>query len=202
MTDVSDITAAALEEGVFSFADAITDRAYPEFRVPVHLDEAKVQRLLEISDKLENLDDSITPEKLEELQEEHDGLADQINKDAFHVVVRGIAPDVYDSVRDTAYGVYPAEFEEGEHVVTGMPWKREIPNDERMDYYLNLLRMKHIVYIENAKGQKDDSFLADAAAFSGVWSKLPRVARVKIDEAIQKSVISVDYYRELADEVF
>ncbi len=34
----------ATQPAVFNFAEAILDRSYPEFEVPIYLDEKKVQR--------------------------------------------------------------------------------------------------------------------------------------------------------------
>jgi hypothetical protein len=85
--------------------------------------------------------------------------------------------------------------------ITGQPIKTPIDNEDRDELITMLYRQAHLVSITSPKGEVDEDFV-DIEKVRVMFARLPFVARAKVDQAIQKATIAVDFYRELTDEVF
>lgn len=221
---------AATTPETFDFAETVLGRSYPEFDVPVYLDEKSIQKLIETERKRSELTQRLgaTPieiadptelgedgfplmtknpaavklaEELEYLDLEYDELVQRLKDQRYLVRITGIAPEESIRIQDASYEAYPKEFEESEHPLSGAKIKTEKENDARDTLYAALLRQAHIVSITAPNGAKDNSF-TDIEKVIVTFQRLPLVARAKIDQAINESTIAVDFYDELADEVF
>lgn len=214
MTDVVKATEAALTPATFDFAKAVLDRDYPEIKVPVYLNERKAQRLVDVTVRLLELDQRVTSkthkaskedaDKLSALQEEHDQLADELKAEEYTILIRGISPEESLELEDVAYAKFEREYDETVHPLSGQTVKTEKENDKRDEFYATLIRQAHIVSVTAPNGAIDTDFKGEdnLEKVRVTWARLPFLARVKVDNAINDSKVSVDYYRELADEVF
>lgn len=216
----------ATQPDTFDFAAAVDGRSYPSFEVPVYLDEENVQKLLDLDRERARLElrvakrvtvtesedsetvKSIVPmptdgqaEELQALDEKYTALVEQLRSDRYIVTVTGISPERNIEILDESYEKYPREFEESVHPLTNVPMKTEVENAERDTYYTARLRQEHITSIVAPNGAKDTSF-ADLNKVITTFRRLPALARMKIDQAINESTISVDFYDEIVDEVF
>lgn len=195
----------------FNFANAVLDRAYPEIKVPIYLDEFKAQKLVDVTLDLKLLENRLTramgetpvelAEELEKLTDQRDALAAELKAEEYIVTIRGISGDQTQKIEEKAYSEFPREYEESVSPLTGATVKEELPNDKRDEYYTNLLRQAHLQSITAPDGAVDDDF-SDIEVVTATWRRLPLIAILKIDEAINKSRVAVDYYLELTDEVF
>lgn len=213
-TDVAAATEAALTPTTFDFALAVQDREYPEITVPVYLNERKAQQLVDVTDRMLELDQRVSrlsteapvelAQRLAALQDEHDALVEELKAEEYIILVRGIAPEDSQTIEDETYEVFPREFNETQHPITGQVVRTEIESEERDELFATRLRQAHIVSVTAPNGAVDTDFKGEAniEKMRLTFSRLPIVARVKLDAAINASKVSVDYYRELADEVF
>lgn len=205
-----DAATAAVAPDTFDFAAAIMDRSYPEFEVPVYLDEKLVQHLLRVEEDREELYTTIANSKepsveqaqrLEEIEEEFEAVREQLRAQKYTVQIRGISPEAVDILDKQAQEEYPKQFEETTHAMTGATVRTEIPEPKREELLSTLLRQAHLVSVTAPNGAVDRDF-SDIEKVKAMFARLPLVARVKIDQAINESTIAVDFYRELTDEVF
>lgn len=210
MTDPKAAAEAALTPTTFNFAEAVLDRSYPEFSVPVYLNELAVQKMVTTSEARFELETRIARSnnpgvdlavKLEELQGNYEQAVDALKADEYTVVVRGISPEASIKLDDLSYEAFPKEFEESTSPITGQVTKNEIPSDDRDEEFVLLLRQAHLVSVTAPNGAVDTDW-SDKEKVRAMFARLPLMARAKIDEAIQGCTIAVDFYRQLADEVF
>jgi hypothetical protein len=211
MTDSNEKAAKdALTPSTFNFVDAILDRAYPEFKVPVYINEAAVQAMLETNKTRLELEDRIKSianpglewaEKLEAAQKAYDEAVESLKSQKYTVTIRGIAPELVIELDEKTYEDIPAEYEESISPITGFVTKTEIPNDKRDEEFVVLIRQAHLVSVEAPDGSVDSDW-TDKEKVRAMFMRLPVLARAQVDEAINNCTIKVDYYRELADEVF
>ena len=204
----------AITREKFSFAAAVNDRAYPEIDVPIYLDEAAAREFVTLQKEREVLDakmikaDALGQGKVAssaatavaELEEKIDAVRDLLDRSRVVVRVRGVAPSDTDALRTEAFQAFPVEYDEVVSPITGAVTKTEKPNPERDSYYAALIRHAHIVSVTAPDGAEDSGFSVDE--LTATWSKLPIVARVKIDDAINDTVVSVDFYRDMVSPVF
>lgn len=210
MTDPKKAAEDALTPTTFNFAEAVLDRSYPEFRVPVYLNESAVQRLIEVKKELLTLEGRIAKttnpgldaaEKLEKLQKIYEDTVDELKNQEYIVTIRGIAPEEFVRLEELTYELYPREFEESVSPVTGQVTRTEIENEDRDLEFATLYRQAHLVSVEDSNGAVDSDW-SEKEKVRATFARLPHVSRTKIDEAIKACTIAVDFYRELADEVF
>lgn len=210
MTDTKERVAAVTTPETFNFVETVLDRSYPEFTVPVYLDEAAVQKMLTTNGERLELEERIAKmtnpgpeyaERLEKLQLAYENAVDTLKDKVYKVVVRGIAPEESIKIEALATEKYPIEYNESTSPITGQIIKNELPSDERDAEFATLLRQAHIVSVTNPEGAVDTDW-SDAEKVRVLFTRLPLVARGKIDEAINACTIDVDFYRELVDEVF
>jgi len=201
---------AATTPETFDFAAAVLDRSYPEDDVAVYLDEKRIKRLLEVEAERDALEVRIAKSKkpgidwankLDELTKEYDALVDSLRSQRYTVKIKGISPEDSIELEEKAYEAFPREYEEVPHTVTGHLVKTEKPSDKRDEHFAALIRQAHIVSITAPNGAVDTNF-SDVEKVKAVWQRLPLVARAKLDQAINEATITVDFYRELVDEVF
>ena len=204
----------AIKREKFSFAAAVNDRAYPEIDVPIYLDEAAARDFLTLQKEREAIDAKMikanalgqggpatdAANKAAELEAQIDALRERLNDSKVVVRVKGVAPSETDELRKQAFESFPVEYDEAVSPITGAVTKTEKPNDKRDSYYASLIRHAHIISVTAPDGAVDDDFTVDELA--ATWAKLPIVARVKIDDAINETVVAVDFYRDLVDPVF
>lgn len=210
MTDAKTAAEAATTPTTFNFAEAVLDRSYPEFEVPVYLNEAAVQQLIESERAIAELELRIAnaknptlemAEALEALQTKYDEAKDTLRADEYTVIVRGIAPEEQLALEESTYESFPKEFEETASPITGAKVRTELPNDSRDELFVSLLRRAHLVRVISPTGAIDEDW-AELEKVKAMFARLPMVARAKIDEAINKCTIAVDFYRSIVDEVF
>lgn len=210
MTDPKAAAEAALTPTTFNFAEAVLDRSYPEFDVPVYLDEASVQQLVENNSERLALEERIAhtknpgvelAKKLEKLQKKYEDAVDTLRDKRYLVKIKGMSPEEQQRLEDSTYEEFPREYEETQSPVTGAVTRTELPNEKREEAFALLLRTGHIVSVTDPSGAVDADW-SDKEKVRAMFARLPYVARVKIDEAITACTIAVDFYRELADEVF
>lgn len=201
---------AATTPETFDFAAAVLDRDYPEDDVPVYLDEKKVKRMIDLvyerEELMNNIGNTQKPDvkqakELDKLDKEYDKLVEELKTQKYVVKIKGIGPEEALVKEAEAVEKFPKEFTETTSPLTGAVTKTLVPNEERDDYHSFLLRTAHIVSVTNPAGAVDANF-SDVEKVKAMWTRLPLVARTKIDQAINEATISVDYYRLLADEVF
>ena len=215
---MNDQAKAAAESAVarerFNFALAVQDRAYPEIEVPIYLNEAAAREyvsLVQQRDKIEakilkagaqgvaTLSESLVEENAR-LEAEIDAVRARLEDSGVVVTVRGISGERVEELREAAYEAFPIEYEEHTSPITGVTTKTEKPQPKRDEYFATLSRHAHVVKVVAPDGAVDDGFSVDE--FAATWAKLPIVARVKLDEAINETVVAVDYYKELVNPVF
>lgn len=203
-------TKDATTPATFDFAAAVQDRSYPLIQVPVYLDERKIQRLLEITKEREDLEIRIAGSKKPSLEQadalvaiddEYTKVVESLRDQRYTVTIQGIAPETAVEIEAKALEAFPRQYEESTHALTGAAIKTEIPEQKRDELHATLLRQAHIVQVEAPNGAIDADF-SDVEKVKATWARLPFVARAKVDQAINESTISVDFYRELVDEVF
>ena len=165
MTDHKGVVEKATTKETFNFTEAVLDRDYPEFDVPVYLNEKNVQKLLTAAktrDELEKrIASTVTPtvkqaEKLEALQKAYDKLADDLKTDRYIVKVRGISPEESIQIEEKTYETFPRDFEDNISQITGQNVKSEIPSEERDELFVQLLRQAHLVSVTSPTGAVDD----------------------------------------------
>jgi hypothetical protein len=204
------LAVAATTPETFDFAAAVLDRSYPEVDVPVYLDERRVQRMLAIERDIKELENKISrtdnpgveqAEQLDALTTEYDEIVDALRSQRYLVRIKGISPERTIELENATFEAFPKEFENTTHPMTGATIRTEVENDARGELFATLLRQAHIVSVTAPNGAVDDNF-EDVEKVKATWSRLPLVARAKIDQAINESTIAVDYYRALVDEVF
>lgn len=200
----------ATKPTTFNFAAAVMDRSYPEIDVPVYLDEKAAQELLSVYEERSQLETRIaksknTPSKLaerfNELTEKYDELRDSLKHKEFIVRVQGIAPEEQIKIEKLAYEAFPKEYTESINPVTGGITRTEVENPDRDAHFANLIRRAHLVSVTSPDGAVDVDW-DDIEKVTTTFSRMPVLARAKVDEAINASTITVDFYRELVDEVF
>jgi hypothetical protein len=198
----------------FNFALAVQDRAYPEIQVPIYLDEAAAREYISLSQQREAIEAKIIKataqgagkvaeplaEEAARLEERIDAIRARLEDSGLVVTVRGISGECVEELRLAAYEAFPVEHEEHVSPITGVTTKTEKPQPKRDEYFATLSRHAHIVKVVAPDGAVDDGFSVDE--FAATWVKLPIVARVKLDEAINETVVAVDYYKELVNPVF
>lgn len=205
-----ELAESAIERKSFNFAATVQDRAYPEVKVPIYLDEDEALQLIEIGEQLNQLDVDIARAKGDrkialvgkqvELVKRRDALAEKLRGEAYTVTVRGISTEAIEALQEQADAAFPTEVEEVVSPITGATSKVEKPNPKQERYFTSLLRHAHIVSIVDPSGAVADPMTVDELA--ATWSRMPVAARVRIDQAINKCSIAADIYRELVDEVF
>lgn len=211
MTTAQQLAETAIERKNFSFAEAVLGRAYPEIQVPIYLDERKAQEFVEVAIQLNALEDRLrgraeelpleVASQLSELTSRRDALASELKAEEYVVTIRGISGERSIQIEDAAYEAFPREYEERISPITGAAVKELKPSEKREELITTLLRQAHLKSITAPDGSVDEDF-SDVDAVAATWSRLPYLAIVKIDEAINKSRVAVDYYEELVDEVF
>lgn len=205
-----DLAEKATERKVFNFAQTVLDRSYPEIDVKIYLDEAKTQRLVDHITQISEMDARIVNsngrapkelgERMAELVAAKDALVEELNESAYTVRIKGISTEKREELLKEAVSKFPIEYEESTSPITGAVTRKEKDSDERDAYFVNLLRHAHLKSITAPDGAVDDDFTVEDVA--ATWRRLPLVARSKIDDAINKSTVTVDFYREIVDEVF
>lgn len=201
---------AATTPETFDFAAAVLDRSYPEDDVAVYLDEKSIQSLLAVEQERNVLESRIAQSKnpsvewankLEELSDKYDALVDSLRSQRYLVKIRGISPEDSLKLEEQAFEAFPREYEDIPHPATGNPVKTEKEVPARDEHFASLIRQAHIVSITAPNGAIDSDF-GDVEKVKSIWQRLPLVARAKLDQAINEATITVDFYRELVDEVF
>lgn len=213
MTETAKAAAeAATTPTTFNFAEAVLDRSYPTIEVPVYLNEKSIQRWINAVREQSNLEirlantnkDKHTVEqadKLAKTDEEITALAEELRGERYIVTIRGISPEKQQDLEDKSFEEFPRVFEDAVHPISGAVIKTEQESPERQAYFATLLRQAHLVSVTAPNGATDTDF-ADLEKVRVTWANLPLLARAKVDEAINESTITVDFYREIADEVF
>lgn len=213
MTDAKTLAEEATKPEVFNFAEAVLDRNYPEIEVPVYLDEKKVQSLVELLRERMELEiraaKSAKPpvevaNRMSEIQTDIESLTEDLKASEYIVKIKGIAPEDHQKLDELANEKFPPVFEESTNPITGAPTKTEVENEERDNYFVATMRQAHLVSVTAPNGAVDDDFQGEEniAKVQKTFARLPYIARFKIDEAIKEATISVDFYREIANEVF
>jgi hypothetical protein len=194
----------------FDFAAAVLDRNYPEISVPVYLDEKKIKQLMDSNiqkTELETrvgLDDDPGETALEALEAHtvaHRALMKEVREQEYTVNIRGIAPEEQQKLEAETFVMYPREYKETVSPITGAHVKTDIPNEERELEFATRLRQAHLVSVVSPSGAVDSDF-SNLEKVRTTFARLPLLARVKIDTAINEATIAVDFYRDLVDEVF
>jgi len=215
MTDAATKTVEALTPETFDFAQAVLDRDYPEIQVPVYLNEKKVQQLIDLLRERQELEIRASKtggtkapvdlaKRLGEIEKEHEKLTKELKAEEYIVSLKGIAPEDHDALHEAAKEIFPEEYTESTNPITGATIKTVIDSDERDEYLVATIRQAHLVSVTAPNGAVDADFKGEAniAKVKRTFARLPYIARFKIDEAIKEANIAVDFYRELADEVF
>lgn len=197
----------------FNFAAAVLDRAYPEIKVPIYLNEKNVLRLITAIEERDALLERVAKlgdnhpsaedwaDRLQVLDDEFTSAHDALKAEEYIVTIKGVSPEEREKIEKEAHEAFPLEYDESTHPLTGNKIKTEIPNDARDELAATLIRRAHLVSVQSPTGAIDSDF-STVDKVRIVISGLPLIARVKIDEAIKQSTLAVDYYRELVDEVF
>jgi len=210
MTDPKALAEAQTTPETFDFAAAVLDRSYPEIKVPVYLDEKSARELVDIQKERNDLMTRIAASKdplpvwadqLKALDDKHEALVKALKSQEYTVFIRGIAPEQTIKLEEQSYEKFPKEFIETVSPITGAKAKTERENDERDAEFVTLLRQAHLVSVTSPTGAVDSDF-SDIEKVRSLFARLPLLARVKIDEAINASTVAVDFYRDLVDEVF
>ena len=210
MTNVKEITIAQTTPEKFDFAAAVLDRSYPEIEVPVYLDEKSAKQLVDVQKERDELMNRIArskdplpawAEQLAALDEKHEELVESLKAQEYKVFIRGIAPEESIKLEEQSYEKFPREFEETLNPITGAKVRTELENENRDAEFVTLLRQAHLVSVTSPTGAVDDDF-SNVEKVRSLFARLPLLARIKIDSAINESTVAVDFYRELVDEVF
>ena len=210
MTDPKTAVEQVTTPATFNFAEAIRDRSYPEIDVPVYLDEKSVSEMLSYLEEVTELEDRIANMKnpglemanrLEAAQEKHELFADIAKESQYIVRVRGIAPEKSIEISGLSDEAFPVEYTENFNPITNTTVRTPVESDDRDELMAMLLRQAHLVSITAPSGAVDTDF-ASIDKVRSIIKQLPMVARAKIDEAINRCTITVDFYQELVDEVF
>lgn len=208
--DVQTAVKAVTERATFDFGAAVSDRNYPEYDVPVYLDETKASELISITMELNELTQMASRmsnipgelgKRVEALEARHDALVDSMKENKYIIKVKGVSPEVLRDIEEEVFEEFPIEYEENKNPVSGVITKTPIENPDRDLKEIMRIRQVHIVSVTAPDGAVDDDF-SDLDKLSTVVTRLPFMARTKLDEAINACTITVDYYRELVDEVF
>lgn len=212
--DIKKVT-ALVEESLtptsFNFAEAVLDRDYPEIEVPIYLDERSVQKMLVLEAERSDLEVKIAKagtnaavedaERFEAIDKMYNDLVHSLRSKRYVARIKGISPERMMELDALAHESFPKEFEETPHPLSGSMVSTEKESPEREDLFGLLLRREHLVSVTAPDGSVDSDW-NDLEKLKTTWGRLPLVARKKINAAIHESTIAVDYYRELADEVF
>lgn len=211
MTETAKAAAeAATTPTTFNFAEAVLDRSYPSITVPVYLNEKSIQRWISAVREQNALELRIANSKepsveqakaLEKSDTEISRLAEELRGERYIVTIRGISPEKQQQLEAKSLEEFPREFEDSVHPISGAVVKTEKSSEKRDEYFATLLRQAHLVSVTAPNGAMDTDF-ADLEKVRVTWANLPLLARAKVDEAINESTITVDFYREIADEVF
>lgn len=214
-TELEALASESVSKGKFKFIQAVTDRDYPEIDVPIYLNDHKALQLIESTREMVALDNTVSnlgdkaPEsmldKLAKASETHDALVDELRAEAYIVKIKGVSPETLVEIEDRVFAEFPQEFEEIASPIPNAPAiKREVENPKRDELHATLIRQAHLVSVTAPDGAVDDDFEGpeNEEMVRATWLRIPPVARIKIDQAINDSKVAVDYYRELADEVF
>lgn len=205
------LVSAATTEQTFDFAQAVMDRAYPEFDVQILLDEDHAAQYIEKRDQIEPLDIAIAkaadPKRKKALIAEQqkivaevDELHGEMRKQMYTVHIKGISTERVEEIQNEALEQFPIEHEESVSPITGATNRVEIPSEKRERYFTTLLRHAHVVSITSPSGARSRALTVDE--FGASWARMPLAARNQIDRAINKASMTVDYYRDVVDEVF
>ncbi len=201
---------AAVDPGTFDFAATVVDRAYPEFNVPLYLDERDISEYLEAKLDIVNLEkrvlqgqeqDAERAQALLDADAKLEAVIERLKGKQYVVRVKGISTDLQQKLLKEAYEKFPAEYDEFTNPMSGVVTRTEKENEERDEYFTARLRQEHLVSVTAPNGAKDEAF-EDFGKVKTIFAQLPPMGRYKIDEAINKSSIAVDYYNLLTDEVF
>lgn len=213
MTDAIELATEATKPETFNFAEAILDRNYPEIKVPVYLDEKRVQVLVDLMRERGPLEEKAArsnkppvevAKRLGEIEELVNTITEELKASEYTVEIKGIAPEDHEDLILKARESFPVEYIEKPNPITGATVKTEVENEQRDDYLAALIRQAHLVSVTAPNGAVDADFKGDEniAKVKKTFARLPWIARYKIDEAIKEATIAVDFYREIADEVF
>jgi hypothetical protein len=212
--NAQEMAQAAIKRERFSFADAVQDRGYPEVDVPIYLDEAAAHeyvslqrerapleaKMIAASAQKRETEATRVAEELAKIEERIDAIREELVKSQITVKIKGVAPWRMDALQKDAFEKFPQEYTETVSPITGAKTKEEVPCPERELYFANCVRHAHIVSVTAPDGAVDDNFTVEDIA--GIWSHLPIVARVKIEDALNDTVVATDYYAELVNPVF
>lgn len=210
MNDPIAAVAAVTGPTTFNFAEAVSDRSYPEIDVPVYLDERAVRELIDARNKINDLETVIAgmanpgvdqAKQLLDLQDMYELQVDALKEQRYVVRLRGIAPEKELEIERASEEAFPIEYTENVSPITGGLIRTPVESDARDEHIAMRIRQAYFVSITNPSGAVDTDF-ADLEKVRTIFRRLPLVARAKVDEAIEACTINVDYYRELVDEVF
>lgn len=207
---------SALERKKFSFADAIRDRSYPQETVEIYLDEARAFPLLELEGRVAEI--KFQMDRISVKDEDGRAKFDQLDSDLkatdkerikikkalepskYTVTVRGVNAGFVQDVQFKGVAEYPIEYETYTNDLSGQRTKEEIPNPAREMLMMNLIWQGHIIEIQAPDGSVDT--LPDIDTISSMRRELPVASRSRIESAIERVDMAVDWYRALADESF
>ncbi len=186
---------AAKKPGKFSIVDVIKDRAYPEAKIPVMLDEAKAyeasllqEKLVELQDKIK--DKSMTKAQTDEVSDltnKIEEISDEMRKASYFFHIKGISEGRRESIFAEARKKYPVEYERANDMsaLLGNATERnEKQSPERDNLFTDFLWKEHIQKIEDPDGNEQLDF--SYSDIKELRQSLPLGALANINSAIEK----------------
>lgn len=161
-----------LNHETFDIRDALGGRTYPKDSILVHQDAATDYLIAESNETVGKLRKVGDKEGARELEERIRGLVEEAGKTALTFHVQAIADDERDLLVDAALAKYPEELD-----ALGRPKE----NNDRSNYFTNLLWAAHIKSIEAAGGKDDE---VDVDKVVALRASLPGHAKRQVTDAI------------------
>ena len=192
---ILDASQGAKSPGKFNIVDVIKDRAYPEARVPVMLDEASAYEASVLKEKLEELQKSVNGKSMTKAQQSEisdltqkiEDISEDMRKLSYIFHIKGISEGRREALFAEARKKYPVEYERSNDMsalLGSIGEKREKESPERDNLFTDFLWKEHIQRIEDPEGNEQSDF--SYSDIRELRNSLPLGALANINSAIEK----------------
>ncbi len=207
---VEKLVEEAKKPGTFNIVSVLKERAYPSDIVNLYLEEQAAYDAAEIGERIAEIEeiDSASgfqlsedlKKELEELTAKRESLIKKIDAQKYLLKITGISEGKRDELLKQALKKFPTEYEEATSPITGEVTKNELPNQERNDFFTELLWLEHITSITAPDGSSQEEFTIED--IREIRSGLPISATGAVTEAIEKIRVSTAVFLMKVDEDF
>lgn len=186
---------AAKKPGTFNIVEVIKDRAYPEAKVSVMLDEASAYEASLLKEELDELEKNINGKsatkaqaaRISDLTDKLEEIADSMRKSSYVFHIKGISEGQRESLFAEARKKYPVEYEKNNDIsamLGNQGERKEKESPERDNLFTDFLWKEHIKMVQDPEGNEQLDF--SYSDIKELRQGLPLGALAKINSAIEK----------------